>query len=107
MAFKIVNETYECSPDENPERYGYIEGYTSNTVGETYLRINCKSLVDEEKLDWYKRCYGEVPTIENRLGHRGCRSLKAGDIIGEGVRLNQEQVKQLIKELKLWLKKGY
>lgn len=86
MAFKIVNETYECSPNENPEKYGYIEGYTSNTVGETYLRINCKALIDEDKLDWYKRCYGEIPTIENVLGQRGCRPLKVGDIIGEGVR---------------------
>ena len=24
MAFKIVNETYECLPNENPEKYGYI-----------------------------------------------------------------------------------
>lgn len=111
MPFKIVNETYECSPDENPERYGYIEGYTSNTVGETYLRINCKSVVDEEKLDWYKRCYGQIPTTpirEATLGLRsGCRPLQDGDIIGEGVRLSRRQVKQLIKELKLWLKKGY
>ncbi len=60
MAFKIVNETYECSPNENPEKYGYIEGYTSNTVGETYLRINCKALIDEDKLDWYKRCYSNA-----------------------------------------------
>lgn len=110
MAFKIVNETYECLEGENPERYGYIEGYTSNTVGETYLRINCKTLIDENMLAWYKRCWGEIPTIPNGLGtceNEGCRKLQNGDIVGEGVRLNKKQVKQLIRELKKWLRRGY
>lgn len=34
MAFKIVNETY-VDDNRKPEVFGYIEGYTSNTVGET------------------------------------------------------------------------
>ena len=110
MAFKIVNETYECLEDENPERYGYIEGYTSNTVGETYLRINCKELIDNRMLDWYKRCYGEIPTKPNGFGicqNECCRPLQNGDVVGAGVRLNKKQVKQLINELKKWLKNGY
>lgn len=110
MAFKIVNETYECLDGENPERYGYIEGYTSNTVGETYLRINCKALIDEHKLDWYKRVYGEIPTTPSCDNFppykKGLRPLQDGDIIGEGVRLDKRQVKLLIKELKKWLRKG-
>ena len=106
MAFKIVNETYKGNEGQNPEAFGYIEGYTSNTVGETYLRINCKSRIDESKLEWYRRCYGEIPTIINGV-KRGCRPLQDGDIIGEGVRLNKKQVKQLIKELKKWLRRGY
>ena len=111
MAFKIVNETYYVEKGREPEVYGYIEGYTSNTVGETYLRINCKCLIDEEKIDWYKRCWTELPTIPIHpscyLDKKGCRPIQDGDIIGEGVRLNKKQVKQLIKELEKWLRKGY
>lgn len=111
MAFKIVNETYECLPGENPERYGYIEGYTSGTAGETCLRINCKSLVDDGMLNWYMRCYGAIPTIPDQSGDcinkKGCRTLQSGDVIGDGVRLSKKQVKQLIKELKLWLRRGH
>ena len=108
MAFKIVNETYYA---ENPESMGWIEGYTSNTVGHTYLRINCKCLIDEERIDWYKRLWTELPTIPIKpsvhFDKQGCRPIQVGDIIGEGVRLNKKQVKQLIKELKKWLRKGY
>lgn len=110
MPFEIVNETYQCSPNENPKKYGYIKGYTSNTVGETYLRLNCKSVLDDEQIDWYKRVFGEVPTTPNTpssaLRKKGCRPLQAGDIIGEGIRLNKKQVRQLIKELKRWLRRG-
>lgn len=110
MAFKIINETYPCLSGESPERYGFIEGYTSNTVGEMYLRVNCKVLVDANKLDWYKQCYGDIPTIPNGFGickNEGCRPLQDGDVIGEGVRLNRKQVKKLIRELKKWLRRGY
>lgn len=110
MPFKIVNETYACPNGENPERYGYIEGYTSNTVGETYLRVNCKVLIDDEKLDWYKRCYGDITTIPNGLPtarNEGCRKMQSGDEVGEGVRLNRKQVKKLIRELKKWIRRGY
>lgn len=48
MPFKIVNETYYTNENENPEKYGYIEGYTSNTAGATFLRINCKVTLDED-----------------------------------------------------------
>ena len=107
MAFKIANETYYVEKGREPEVYGYIEGYTSNTVGKTYLRLNCKSLVDNEILEWYKRVYGEIPTTPCGLGEKGCRPLQNGDIIGEGVRLNKKQVKKLIKELKKWLRRGW
>lgn len=57
MAFQIVNESYNAEAEgRDPKVYGYIEGYTSNTVDtDVYLRLNCKELVDEEKIDWYKR----------------------------------------------------
>ena len=93
MPFKIVNETYYTEEGQNPERYGYIEGYTSNTVGETFLRINCKATLDEDLVRFYQT-----------TGHF---NLEVGRHIGEGVRLNKKQVKQLIKELQKWLKKGY
>ena len=107
MPFEIVNETYEIIEGQDPKRFGYIEGYTSNTVGETYLRLNCKELIDKDELDWYMRVYKEIPTTPKGCGQKGCRPLQEGDIIGAGVRLSKAQVKQLIKELKLWLKKGY
>ena len=46
MAFEIVNETYVTLDGETPKKHGYIEGYTSNTVGETYLRLNINSIKD-------------------------------------------------------------
>lgn len=93
MPFKIVNETYYTEEGQNPERYGYIEGYTSNTVGATFLRINCKVTLDEDLI-----------RFRNKTNHF---NLEVGRHIGEGVRLNKKQVKQLIKELKKWLRKGY
>lgn len=95
MAFKIVNETYITLPGQNPERYGYVEGYTSNTVGETYLRLNTCIVPDEDMIDTYKRSPG--------LEYFG---LKAGSKYGTGVRLSRKQVLQLIWELVKWLVKG-
>ena len=105
MAFKIVNETY-VDDNRNPEVFGYIEGYTSNTVGETYLRLNVKVLIDEKKISWHKRLHGDIPKIAFGF-EKGIRPIQDGDIVGEGIRLNKKQVKQLIKELRKWLRKGY
>lgn len=38
MAFETINETYPTLPEEDPRKYGYIEGYTSNTVGAQALK---------------------------------------------------------------------
>lgn len=95
MAFKIVNETYTTLPEQNPERFGYVEGYTSNTVGETYLILNTCFVPDDEMVDAYKRFPG--------LEYFG---LKAGKEYGTGVRLSRKQVLQLIWELIKWLVKG-
>lgn len=108
MAFQIVDESYNAkAEDRDPKVYGYIEGYTSNTVDtQIYLRLNCKELVDEEKIDWYKRiCKGSVPTT-CEFGV-GVRPLRPGDVEGAGIRLTRKQVKQLIRELKKWLRRGY
>lgn len=96
MAFKIVNETYYTEPHENPEKYGYIEGYTSNTVGETYLRLNVMAVPDDDMFNTYKRT--------NCLEHF---EFKPGQKYGTGVRLNRKQVARLIWELTVWLIKGY
>lgn len=96
MAFEIINETYTTLPWQNPKRWGYIEGYTSNTVGETYLRMNIKSIPDQEMYDHHKRT--------NTLH---CYEFKVGKVYGEGVRLNRKQVVKLIWELLKWLIKGY
>lgn len=96
MAFEIINETYYTSKNENPKKYGFIEGYTSNTVGKTYLRINCKSIPDQQMYDTYKRC--------NRLKYL---EYNVGQVYGEGVRLNRKQVIRLICELIKWLVRGY
>lgn len=95
MAFEIVNETYTTTPEEDPKKYGYIEGYTSNTVGETYLRLNIKSIPDEHQYNTYKRT-GCLEKMEYRVGHP----------YGEGIRLNRMQVVRLIWELFKWLLKG-
>lgn len=110
MAFEIVNETYETLPGQNPKVYGFIEGYTSNTVGKTYLRLNIKTLTDQEQIDWYERCFRELPldVIEYNDKHQGCiRERRVGDITGEGIRLNRKQVIQLIWQLLKWLVRGY
>lgn len=104
MSFEIVDKSY-CAEAEgrDPKVYGYLEGYTSNTVSqERYLRLNCKAIIDEEKLDWYKRVYGVIPLIEH-FG-KGCyEKAEPGDIIGGGIRLTESQVKELIYELSKWL----
>ena len=96
MAFEIVNETYTTLPGQDPKRWGYIEGYTSNTVGETYLRMNIKSIPDQEQYEHHKRC--------NTLHHF---EYKPNKPYGEGIRLNRKQVVRLICELLKWLAKGY
>lgn len=96
MAFEIINETYTTLPGQDPKRWGYIEGYTSNTVGETYLRLNVKSIPDQEQYEHHKRT--------NSLHHF---EYTPGKVFGEGIRLNRKQVVQLIWELLKWLVKGY
>lgn len=96
MAFEIVNETYVTLDREDPKKWGYIEGYTSNTVGETYLRMNIKSIPDQAQYNCHKRC--------NTLDHFEYR---VGKPYGEGIRLNKKQVVRLIWELAKWLVKGY
>lgn len=96
MAFKIVNETYTTLPGEDPEKYGYVEGYTSNTVDETCLRLNTFIVPDEEM----QRTYARSPGLRYF-------ELKAGQKYGTGVRLNRRQVLQLIWELVKWFVKGY
>ena len=81
MAFEIVNETYHSGPDENPKKWGYIEGYTSNTVGKTYLRLNIKSIPEQDQYDTHKRC-----------GSLGYFEYRVGEPYGEGVRLSRKQV---------------
>lgn len=96
MAFEIINETYPTLPEEDPKKYGYIEGYTSNTVGATYLRINVKSIPDQDQYDCHKRS-GSIQHFEYRVG----------EPYGEGVRLNKRQVWRLIWELLKWLIRGH
>ena len=106
MAFRIVNRTY-YDPDRKPEAFGFIEGYTSNTVGATFLRMNIKEETDDEKLDWYMRLYGCIPRDVCDIRERTLRERRAGDCVGEGIRLDRRQVVQLIWELAKWLIKGY
>ena len=96
MAFEIVNETYTTQPGENPKKWGYIEGYTSNTMGETYLRLNIKSIPEQDQYDTYART-GALNHFEYRVG----------EVYGEGIRLSRRQVFQLICELAKWLVKGW
>lgn len=111
MAFRIVDRTYSNGTDRKPEAMGIIEGYTSNTVGHTYLRINCKVETDQEMYDWFMRVYREVPHDVydyNCETHRSSlRDRQIGDITGEGIRLDRKQVIHLIWELIKWLVKGY
>lgn len=92
MPFEIVNETYTTLPGENPKKWGYIEGYTSNTVGETFLRLNIKSIPDQDQYDTHKRC-GQLDQF----------AYSVGKPYGEGIRLSRKQVVQLIGELIVWL----
>lgn len=94
MAFEIVNTTYYTGKGEDPKKWGYIEGYTSNTVGATYLRLNIKSIPDQEQYDHHKKV--GMYHWEYRVGQP----------YGEGIRLTRKQVLQLIWELIKWLIKG-
>ena len=97
MAFKIVDKEYHMEAEgRNPEVMGYIEGYTSNTVGHTFLRINCMMVPDEEMYSCYQRT--------NCLRHF---EFKVGERYGTGVRLNRKQVIRLIWELVKWLVRGH
>ena len=96
MAFEIVNETYTVLDGQDPKRFGYIKGYTSNTVGATYLRLNVKSIPDEEMYECYKR--------SKSLQHF---EYKVGQVYGEGIRLSKRQVWKLIWELFKWLIRGW
>lgn len=97
MAFKIVDEEYHMEKQgRSPEVMGYVEGYTSNTVGETFLRLNCCCVPDEEMYECYRRS-GVLKDFEFRPGKRRV----------EGVRLNRKQVVKLIWELTKWLVRGY
>ena len=96
MAFEIVNETYLTLDGEDPKKWGYIEGYTSNTVGKAYLRMNIKSIPDQDQYDCHKRC-NRLDLFEYRVGKP----------YGEGIRLNKKQVVRLIWELTKWLVRGY
>lgn len=110
MAFRIVDRTYTAGTDKKPESMGIIEGYTSNTVGATYLRINCMVETDQDKYDWFMRIYGEVPRDVSGYNIEWNRSFlrnrQIGDITGEGIRLDRGQVICLIWELIKWLVKG-
>lgn len=101
MAFKIHD-----MDDENC----YIEGYSSCIESDT-LRLKCVLLIDEDRINRYKAYYGDLPTIPNDpsglSNPKGCRPIKVGDTIIESVRLSRKQVKQLIQELKNWLKNSY
>ena len=111
MAFKIVDRTYTKGTGRKPESMGIIEGYTSNTVGATYLRINCKAETDQEHYDWYMRLYGEVPhdVHDYDADRHKCflRDRQVGDVTGEGIRLDRKQVVRLIWELIKWVVRGY
>ena len=110
MAFRIVDRTYTKGTGRTPESMGIIEGYTSNTVGATYLRINCKAETDQEHYDWFMRMYGEVPhdvrDYDDNRRKSFLRDRRVGDITGEGIRLDRKQVIRLVWELIKWLVKG-
>ena len=96
MAFKIVDKEYHMKEvGRSPEVMGYIEGYTSNTVGHTFLRLNCMMVPDEEMFSCYQRT--------NCLKHF---EFQVGKPYGTGVRLNRKQVCRLIWELFIWLVRG-
>lgn len=115
MPFYIADRTYTKGTDRKPEAMGFIEGYTSNTVGETYLRMNIKCETDKETYEWYKRVFGEVPhdvidsvfNVNSKTYRDFIRDRKIGDVTGEGIRLDRVQVVRLIWELLKWLVRGY
>lgn len=88
----------------------YIEGYTSCIAGETTLRLNCKRTVSESQLQSIIACHTELPTIAiepaSCFDKKGCKPIEVGDTLIESVRLDRKHVKQLIKELKRWLRRG-
>ena len=111
MAFRIVDRTYTKGTGRKPETFGIIEGYTSNTVGATYLRINCKAETDKEHYEWFMRVYGEVPhdvyDYDPNRKKSFLRDRQVGDVTGEGIRLDRRQVLRLIWELIKWFVKGH
>lgn len=111
MAFYIADRTYTAGTGRKPESMGLIEGYTSNTVGATYLRINVKEELDQEKYEWYLRLYGRVPCDVHDYDSARMRSFlrdrEVGDVVGTGIRLDRGQVVRLIWELVKWLVRGY
>ena len=96
MSFEIVNETYVTPEEQDPKRWGYIEGYTSNTVGETFLRLNINSIPDQEMYDYHKK-----------IGVLDKYEYKVGQPYGEGIRMNRKQVCQSIWELIKWIVRGW
>ena len=105
MAFRIVNRTYIS---DEPESFGLIEGYTSNTVGETYLRMNIYTKITERILSHDKNVFGSIPcdVVEIVETKPHYRERRVGDYIGEGIRLDKRQVTKLIWELLKWLIRG-
>lgn len=111
MAFYIADRTYTEGTNRKPEAFGFIEGYTSNTAGATYLRMNIMEELDQEKYDWYMRLYGEVPRDVHDYDPKTMKSFLrnrvVGDAVGEGIRLDRKQVVRLIWELFKWLLRGW
>ena len=96
MAFEIVNRVYNTLSHEDPKKYGYVEGYTSSSAMGTYLRMNIKSIPDEEQIAFYDR--NRKTTL---------RDYELGRPYGEGMLLDRKQVLKLIIELFRWLVRGY
>ncbi len=97
MSFKIVDEEYHMEEQgRSPEVMGYVEGYTSNTFGATFLHLNCMAVPDEKMYECYRRT-GCLQSFE----------FKPGQKYGTGVRLNRRQVAKLIWELLKWLVRGH
>lgn len=112
MAFYIADRTYTAGTDRKPEAMGFIEGYTSDSMGKVpMLRMNIKCETDTEKYEWYKRLYGEVPHDVGDIDHETLRHFlrdrEIGDVTGDGIRLDRGQVIRLIWELLKWLVRGY
>lgn len=110
MAFKIVDRTYYDGDERKQEAFGVLEGFTSNTVGEKYLRLCCRTEVDQERYDWFMRVYKEVPhdiaVFDTATGRYKLRDRQVGDVTTESIRLDRRQVIRLIWELIKWLIRG-